>query len=418
MVINKMKRILSLITIMLIASVASFATEQDTSQIVYEKGKRNWFIEAGVNANIYMGQIDAQLDFIDRIGWGGSFNFGKWFTPCVGFKFELNASEYFGAAYNNEEANFIQTHKYWNRLHNDENVDNYQYQHFVTFNPNISVMISLLNSLGKAKESRVYDMILTLGGGVYVNNGANVEEELNRGGERIILSPAFNVGLQNKFRLSEQVDFNIDLRAGYLSNAFDGQDIFGRGDLTASAGISLTYKFKPRGYAKAKIVEDRSAELENYQTLCANLSALNDSLEQVNAQLKENNRDLTTRLSSQQPQVEYKYIERENNTRIIAILEYKIGVSELTKENRAKLKAAAEIIKANPKYTFEVCGYADNETGSKEINIRLRNARANRAIDQLLHYGVNRNQIFKATNDGELPGTTTRAIVIRQLDCD
>ncbi|MBQ3575861.1 MAG: hypothetical protein IJA28_00410, partial [Coprobacter sp.] len=99
-----MKRILSLIIIMFIVSIASFATEQDSAQIVYEKGKRNWFIEAGVNANIYMGQIDAQLDFIDRIGWGGSFNFGKWFTPCVGFKMELNASEYFGAAYNGEEA--------------------------------------------------------------------------------------------------------------------------------------------------------------------------------------------------------------------------------------------------------------------------------------------------------------------------
>ena len=90
----------------------------------------------------------------------------------------------------------------------------------------------------------------------------------------------------------------------------------------------------------------------------------------------------------------------------------------MDRENRAKLKAAAEIIKANPNYMFEVCGYADNETGSKDINIRLRNARANRAIDQLLHYGVNRNQILKATNDGELPGTTTRAIVIKQMNCN
>jgi outer membrane protein OmpA-like peptidoglycan-associated protein len=124
---------------------------------------------------------------------------------------------------------------------------------------------------------------------------------------------------------------------------------------------------------------------------------------------------LIDKLASQ-PQIEH--VERESKTRIIAILEYKIGVSELSKENRAKLKVAAEIIKSNPEYTFEVCGYADNETGSKDINTRLRNARANRAIDQLLHYGVNRNQLLKSTNDGELPGTTTRAIIIRLLDCD
>ena len=55
---------------------------------------------------------------------------------------------------------------------------------------------------------------------------------------------------------------------------------------------------------------------------------------------------------------------------------------------------------------------------SKNINIRLRNARANRAIDMLLFYGANRNQILKATNDGELPGTSSRAIVIREVYCE
>lgn len=409
-----MKKSLFFIIIALLFSTAGWAAKQDSSEIVYEKGKRNWFIEAGVNANLYMGQIDAQLNFLDRIGWGGSFNAGKWFTPCVGFKIELNASEYFGAAYNGESANFIRTHKYWNRRHHDENVNNLQFQHFVAFNPNISVMISLLNSLGKVKDKRVYDMILSFGGGVLVNNGAKVEEELNRGGERIIVSPAFNVGLQNKFRLSKQVDLNIDLRTGFVSNSFDGQDQFGRGDLTASAGVSLTYKFKPRGYEKAIIPEDKTCELEHYKSLYASLKHQNDSLTEANQSLLAKNSELSNKIGNE-PKTEY--VKEANNTKIIAILEYKIGVSELNKENRAKLKVAAEYIKANPEYTFEVCGYADNETGSKDINTRLRNARANRAIDQLLHYGVNRNQLLKSTNDGDLPGTTTRAIIIRQLDC-
>lgn len=409
-----MKKSLFFVIIAILFSSVGWAARQDSTEIIYEKGKRNWFIEAGINANLYMGQIDAQLNFLDRIGWGGSFNVGKWFTPCVGFKMELNASEYFGAAYSGESANFIHTNKYWNRRHHNENVSKLQCQHFVAFNPNVSIMISLLNSLGKAKESRVYDMILSFGGGVLVNNGANVEKELNHGGERIILSPAFNVGLQNKFRLSKQVDLNIDLRTGFVSNSFDGQDQFGIGDLTASAGISLTYKFKPRGYEKVRIPEDKSCELEHYKNLYASLKLQNDSLTEANKTLLAKNSELTKQQINQ-PKTEY--IKEKRNTKIITILEYKIGVSELNKENRAKLKVAAEYIKENSEYTFEVCGYADNETGSKEINTRLRNARANRAIDQLLHYGVNRNQLLKSTNDGDLPGTTTRAIIIRQLDC-
>lgn len=415
-----MKRSLFFSLALLFISFPIFANEDTESQIVYEKGKRNWFIEAGVNANVYLGQQDNQLYFLNRVGWGGSLNFGKWFTPCVGVKMELNASEYFGAALNNTKANFVHDHKYWNRSHSRFNFDDLQVQHFVAFNPNIDVMFSLFNSLGKVKERRVFDMILSIGGGVFVNNGANVDAEYNEDGRRILISPSFNIGLQPKFRLSKQVDLNIDLRAGWVSNSFDGQTMSGEryrvGDIITSAGISLTYKFKPRGYERVK---DFSEEYNNCTIMYAQLKSQNDSLMNLNRSLNEKNRELQAEINNQQPVVKSTQIpEYKSNTKIIAILEYEIGVSELSSENRAKLKKVAEIIKANPEYTFEVCGYADNETGSKNINIRLRNARANRTIDQLLHYGVNRNQIFKSTNDGELPGTDTRAVVIRQLDCD
>lgn len=414
-----MKRFILISLILTILSTNLFADETKNSIIVYEKGKRGWFVEGGVNANLYMGEQDKQLFFFNRIGWGGSFNFGKWITPCIGLKMELNAADYFGAALNGENANFIKSHKYWNRCYSQRNIDNLQFQHFFAFNPNIDVMFSLFNSLGKVKEKRVFDMILSIGGGVFVNNGANVEAELNEDGRRIILSPSFNIGLQNKFRLTEQVDMNIDLRAGYISNSFDGQTTWAGeprlGDMVASAGISFTYKFKPRGYKKHIIIEDKSDELEYYKNLCKSLEKDNNNLAKANMALRESNNNLKGMIAAQ-PQIEY--IQEDNNTKVIAVLEYKIGVSELNKANRAKLKVAAEYIKANPEYTFEVRGYADNETGTKDINIRLRNARANRAIDQLLHYGVNRNQLLKSTNDGDLPGTTTRAIIIRQLDCE
>ena len=414
-----MKRSILLSLVLAFVSIQLLANESENSHIVYEKGKRNWFIEGGANTNLYLGQEDKQINFLNRLGWGGSFNFGKWFTPCVGFKMELNAAEYFGSAFNSSDANFVKHNKKWDSQYTQNNLNNLQFQQFFAFNPNIDVMFSLFNSLGKAKEKRVFDMILSIGGGVLVNNGTNVEYALNKDKSRIILSPTFNLGLQGKFRLSKQVDLNIDYRVGYVSNSFDGQttwtSIYQLGDLISSAGISLTYKFKPRGYAKCKVVEDKTSELEYYKGLYNSTKQENDSLARANRTLKESNTELASKLSTQ-PQVEY--IKKESNSKIIAILEYKIGVSELNKENRSKLKVAADIIKANPEYTFEVCGYADNETGSKDINIRLRNARANRAIDQLLHYGVNRNQLFKSTNDGELPGTSTRAIIIRQLDCE
>lgn len=416
----KKLKLLTLSTLLIVCTTFNIrAQEQSTQKFMYEKGKNNWIIEAGGIASIYMGQQDNQLYFWHRVGWGGSFVVGKWFTPCVGFKGELTASKYYGAAFGDTNANFIQKDIYWNRSHSRYNIDNLLIQEWFAFNPNIDIMFSLFNSLGKAKEKRIFDMILSIGGGIYVNNGGNIYEEYNQDEDRIIVSPTLNIGLQNKFKLSKQVDLNIDLRAGWVSNSFDGQTISSdkhrKGDLIASVGLSLTYKFKPRGYDKYTPIVDYSKELDDYKNMYAQLQLENDSLRNTNKLL---NNKLNNTNNISQPTTQIQVVEKEIESKIIAIIEYKIGVSELNRENRAKLKAAAEIIKANPNYMFEVCGYADNETGSKDINIRLRNARANRAIDQLLHYGVNRNQILKATNDGELPGTTTRAIVIKQLNCN
>lgn len=414
-----MKKILSLLVFALISVSLWANNDLENEQMVYQKGKTNWFISADGSANIYVGQQDNQIDFLRRIGWGGSLHFGKWFTPCVGFKVGLNISNYYGAALSGEAANFRHEGEYWAQEYSRYNLDNLQKQSFLAFNPNFDIMFSLFNSLGKIKDNRVYDMVLHLGAGVFVNNGANICEKLNYGNRRIIVSPSVNFGLQQKFRLSKQVDFNINMSGAWVSDFFDGQTVsngkYEEGDIVASLGVGLTYKFKPRGVKRVTVVPDNSAELQEYAAKCRALQQQCDSVALVNAALQQQIDDLK---KMQEPQIQVVQVKEPNNTRVVAILEYEIGASELNKANRQKLKAVADEIKANPTAAFEICGYADNETGSKNINIRLRNARANRAIDQLLHYGVNRNQLLKSTNDGDLPGITTRAVIIRQLDCD
>lgn len=392
---------------------------------VVSKGKQNWFFSFGGNANVYMGQEDNQLYFKHRISYGGSLFFGKWITPWIGIKFGIDAAQYKGAVLNGENGNFIVPNEVWDVSKARYKLDNLQVQRFFAFNPNIDVFVSLLNSLGKVKEDRVYDLILSGGVGLMVNSGNKVNAATNAQGDYNIYSPTLNIGLQNKFRLSDGWDMNIDVKAGWVNNLFDGQSWNGqktrRGDFFGSVGISFSYRFKPRGTTAynpdvyINEIESCRNTLEDLESRYNNLVAENERLKDENAALARLN-STAQKTPVATPTEKSGEVYTEN--RILATIEYPIGSSVLSSNDLKKLREVAGIMKSNPDKTYEICGYADNATGSKIMNIRLRNARANRAIDMLLFYGANRNQILKATNDGELPGTSSRAIVIREVNCE
>lgn len=396
----------------------------DGNGFIVNKGKQNWFFSFGGNANVYLGQEDNQIYFKHRIGYGGSLFFGKWITPWIGIKFGVDAAQYKGAVLNGENGNFMVKDEFWDLAETRNGLTGLHVQRFFAFNPNIDVFVSLFNSIGKVREKRVYDMIISGGAGLMVNSGNKVNAATNANGDYNIYSPTVNIGLINKFRLSAGWDLNIDIKAGWVNNSFDGQSWngqkFKRGDFFGSVGISLSYKFKPRGTNvynsaafKSKIAACQNA-LREMESEYSALAAENERLKNENEALAELNKSLID--STPAPAIsEVQAVVATN--RVLATIEYPIGSSVLSNEDLRKLKDVAEIMKNNPDKTYEICGYADNATGSKVMNIRLRNARANRAIDMLLFYGANRNQILKATNDGELPGTSSRAIVIREVEC-
>lgn len=400
----------------------------DGNGFVVNKGKQNWFFSFGGNANVYLGQEDNQLYFKHRIGYGGSLFFGKWITPWIGIKFGVDAAQYKGAVLEGEGGNFIVPGEVWNVSGTRYGVTGLQVQRFFAFNPNIDVFVSLLNSLGKVRKERVYDLVLSGGVGLMVNSGNKVNAATNHGGDYNIYSPTVNIGLQNRFRLSAGWDLNIDIKAGWVNNSFDGQFWNGyktrRGDFFGSIGLSFSYRFKPRGTSffnsdvyRAEIGACRS-RLSDLESKCNDLMAENDRLKSEVAALTASQSSLRESAALDTAPVAEMSVATTTGSRVLATIEYPIGSSVLSSDDLKKLREVAGIMKENPDSTYEICGYADNATGSRMINIRLRNARANRAIDMLLFYGANRNQILKATNDGELPGTSSRAIVIREVNCE
>lgn len=62
----------------------------DKHQVVTNRFMSNWFISAGAGIQVFFGDHDKQMDFVDRITPNYEINFGKWFTPGIGVRAGLN----------------------------------------------------------------------------------------------------------------------------------------------------------------------------------------------------------------------------------------------------------------------------------------------------------------------------------------
>ncbi len=59
-------------------------------------------------------------------------------------------------------------------------------------------------------------------------------------------------------------------------------------------------------------------------------------------------------------------------------------------------------MKSNSKTNYVLTGWADNYTGSEQVNIRLRKARVDGVYKQLVKNGVPASQLTATTNNGSL----------------
>lgn len=396
---------------------------------IVERAKNNWFMDFSVNGNVYLGQQDNLVKFKDRIAPGGAIYAGKWVTPWMGFKFGLDFTQYKGAAYN-QSGNFIRGN-IWDMSRLRYDLNNVYVQKYFAFNPNVDIFFSMMNLMGNIKPDRVYDIIIQVGGGFMVNSGNKVKPDYWHGdigyGKHVYYAPTLNIGVIQKFRVSEACDINIDIKGGWVGNDFDGQVTtidngvqYRAGDFTASLGIGFTYNFKPRKCteyrpwiikdtaesaacyakykelqaAKAKVDDDNKALRDSIEYLKKNPTLVRDTVVVTKTELKD------------MPRTMLGYVEFAN------------GSSKISASDKAKLVDIAEVIKASPNCQYEICGYADNSTGSKALNDRLRNQRADAAIKVLRDCGVSPNILKKATNDGKPgKGISPRAILINQYDC-
>lgn len=322
----------------------------------------NWFISAGAGAQFYVGEWDSKLSFGKRLSPSVDVNIGKWFTPGIGVRFGYNGVSAKGATpkvglSTGEEIGGANSGVYKSKFH------------YYSFRGD--AMFNLSNILCGYNEKRLYSFIPYAGFGVMKATTGSKQTEF-----------AGHLGLLNTFRLCPALDLNLDLRGTLVEDDFDGETGGCRGEGMFSATIGLTYKFKKRGWDRAKTVVRTVYNNDELDAMRAKMNKMGEE----NARLQ-NALDEANRKAAQQAE------NKQKATTNVVIFE--IGKSTLSTEARVSLGMLAEGIKAgDPNAVYTITGYADAGTGSKKRNEQLSKERAEAVYNCLVEeFDVNKSQL-------------------------
>ena len=370
----------------------------------------NWFIGIGAGAQMYFGDHDKQMRFVDRLTPNFELYFGKWFTPGLGIRLGANGYKIKGVSgwtghnlahpnvnYKNYAGYIVdwnpatQTGKVYQ--HTPANVGYPLYETEQQYiHAHADVLFNLSQLVCGYNEDRVYSLIPYAGLGF----AASLEKASPSGEHSHELSAS--VGILNRFRVSRALDINLDIRGAFFNDHFDQEDAsltpqgkialtsgaWGEGLLTATLGVS--YNIPRRGW-------DRSTNT----TIRVNENVLNDLRNRL-GDLENQNNDLRRQLEA----ALNREVTPENVVSAIPLLvTFPINRWTLSNKDRVNLGFLADALKANPKLVYSVTGFADKGTGSKTRNIFLARKRAEAVYDCLVkEFGVSESQLKKDSQGG------------------
>ena len=362
----------------------------------------NWFLGAGVGAQIYFGDHDHQMRFVDRLTPNFEVNFGKWFTPGIGIRLGANGYKIKGVAgWDNHslKAPNVNYGNYGGFIKEPRQAyphANVGYPLYATemeyIHAHADVMLNLSQLICGYREDRFYSFIpyASVGYAGSLNKSSVTgrrSNELVGGG-----------GILNRFRLSSAWDLNLDVRATYTGDHFDQEDasidpkknrpttiagVQGEGLLTATLGLS--YNFPRRGWDRSTVT-----------TIRVNENVLQGLRNRI-GNLENENKELTRQLE----EALNRKVTAENVAAMPLLITFTINRYTLTHKDRVNLGFLADVLKANPKMVYSITGYADRGTGRAKRNQFLAEKRAQVVYDCLVNeFGVPAAQLKRESLGG------------------
>ncbi len=383
--------------------------------VITNKFSSNWEVGASVGTQIYFGDHDKQMRFIDRLGLNLGVKAGKWFTPGIGVRIGAFGGNIPGVSgwtahvddhttqYNRYNyQGFVNHATVVNGLATSGDVyknTDHPYPLFETsqkyINMHGDVLFNVSNMVGGYNPERFYSFIPFASAGFALSLNKAVNGYYSH-------EATVGLGIINRFRLSDALDLDFEIRGTYTGDRFDQEFIanygykgigyqaqagrWGEGMLSTSLGIS--YKIPRRGWEYPQVCPNNDDVIADLKKSLENQLALREGDAQ---RIKE----LENALNKQDE------ITRENVTLYPLLVTFHIDRWFLCNKNRVNLGFLAEALKANPKLKFKVTGFADAGTGSVKRNIFLAKKRSEVIYNCLVNeFGVPASQLIRDDKGG------------------
>lgn len=348
-----MKKV-SLLLVLAFMTMAAFAQESGKSA---EAGRKatferngfwdNWFVGAGVGANIYFGdkQDNKASFFGSRPTASYNGQVGKWFNPYLG----VRGKGSFGSIHT-----FV-----------GDNAQSMMHQKNIS--AQVDVLADLTNYFGKYNENRFYNLIVFGGVGGAVSFDAKMNG-IKQDGKRKSLT--INAGIINRFRLTERLGLELEIAGSILPDDHDQQPSGTKYDGLLNTSLGLTYKIGKAGFNEAILADQ------------ATIDGLNA---QIN-KLRQDNAILSKRPEKCDKCPEQKVIKQEatNAAFVSNVVFFRINSAVIDKHQEVNVYNTAQYMKENPSAKVKIVGYADKKTGTASINQKLSERRAKAVANELI----------------------------------
>ena len=301
-------------------------------------------------------KANKDAEFVDRISPVVSLSFGRWHSPYFATRLRGYA---------------------WNVYSFEKPADEIVRYQNVFGAASLEFMFDVVNYFAPYRENRVFHLVPFVGLGGHMKFYSANDESGDKLGTENDISGLLNGGLALKFRLGKRVDLNLEGQMMVSKNNFQGTlTAHNPADVTALVSAGLTFKlgrvaFQPVTPMDYDLVNDLNGQISSLRAQNAELSKRPVSCPECPEALA--------------PAKAVSVIEN--------VVAFRIGSAKIDKNQMINVYNSAEAAKANGGKIY-IVGYADEQTGTAQINMSLSERRAEAVKKALVdNYGVNPDNI-------------------------
>jgi len=352
------RNLVRLLCFLLIFCVSGFLKAQNTSYVIEEE-QNQWFIGFGVGPRLFFSDHAKQLGFMDRISGGGDVYLGKWWGPILGSRVGASWQVLKGATKYSYKQNLSHAIP--------EDVNYYLPEHklyrqkFDAWHAYADLLFNVSNIFEGVNRTRFWTLAPFIGVG-YIGTWDQPTAS----------NFSLNVGLMNKLRVGSKVDLVFDIR-----------------------GAAFTDRMK------SPIRDPNPEQLDKYPGRLNNDTGNRslDGILSVNIGIEFHfGGNIISKPVYYQSHIEpvppvdhpsVSVITEWKDVAVDVLILFQIGQSTLSKDARVQLGFLAKLMHEYPESSYTITGYADEGTGSSDLNYRLSSDRAKRVKDCLVgEFGI------------------------------